>query len=172
MAQQARYSGGFTAERGPARYSDNFEPSGPGGLTRVLRPRRLPKDVQATALALGRISNNPDVSETETARWWMAADESVPYSEEADREIPINTVIPGVIVLKPKPGASGITGAARWSAGRWTLTLARKLKPPTPADVPIETGTMMWLAAFDHSETRHTRHLRPIVLELQNADPS
>jgi len=166
-----RYNGGFVAERGSARYADNFEPPPPGGIALPVRPRRLPKDPAAMAIVMGRLSDNPDLSEQLSARWWMGLAESVAYSQAADAAIATGTVIPGVIVLQPKPGSSGIAGAARWSAGRWTLTLARKMKPATASGVPIETGTMMWVAAFDHSETRHTRHLRPLILEIDNAGP-
>jgi hypothetical protein len=29
------------------------------------------------------------------------------------------------------------------------------------------TGTYMQLAAFDHAQIHHTRHLRPILLEVE-----
>ena len=35
-------------------------------------------------------------------------------------------------------------------------------------DISINSGTLMWLAAFDHAQTRHTYHLRPLKLELEN----
>ena len=167
-----RYKGGYITEQGPPRYEDNFDVPATGDFLKPVLPRRLPKDLALTKRALGWLSDNPDISEQPGARWWMAMEESVPYSQAADAAIPRDTVIPGVIVLAADPGGAAVHGAALWSAGRWTLTLARKLAPPHPKDVPIETGTMMWLAAFDHSETRHTRHLRPIILELSNADPS
>jgi len=34
-------------------------------------------------------------------------------------------------------------------------------------DVPIKTGVFMRVAAFDHSQIRHTRHVRPIRLEVE-----
>jgi hypothetical protein len=37
----------------------------------------------------------------------------------------------------------------------------------TSARLPSVTGTYMRLAAFDHAQTHHTRHLRPILLELE-----
>jgi len=167
-----RYEGGYVDEQGPPRHEDNFVTPPPGGFAKPVLPLRLPSDFARTRLALGRLSDDPDVSEQPGARWWMTLDESVPYSRQADAAIPLGTVIPGVIVLAAPTGNDSVHGVARWSAGRWTLTLARKLAPPRANDVPIETGTMLWLAAFDHSETRHTRHLRPIILELQDAKPS
>jgi hypothetical protein len=32
--------------------------------------------------------------------------------------------------------------------------------------VPIMAGTYMRLAAFDHAQIHHTRHLHPILLEV------
>jgi len=172
IAGLERYNGGYTAERGPARYIDNFEKP-PADLSKqIVLPRRLPKDASALSMDLGWISGNPDLSESESAHWWMTLEDSVPYSPAADRKIPLNTVIPGVVVLKSGTRPSRIVGAARWSAGRWTLTLARRMKPAGTSDVPMESGTMLWVAAFDHSQTRHTRHLRPITLEIADADPT
>ena len=57
--------------------------------------------------------------------------------------------------------------AARWLAGRWTLEVSRRLNTGSKFDIPIATGVSMWVAAFDHSQTRHTRHLRPIKLEVE-----
>jgi hypothetical protein len=43
----------------------------------------------------------------------------------------------------------------------------RRLKTDSVYDVEIKSGSLMWVAAFDHSEKRHTRHLRPFRLELE-----
>ena len=172
LTGDARYKGGYTVERGQGRYTDNFEPSRPRDYTKAVQPRRLPSQVAALTVSLGRIRNSPDLSEEEASQWWLTPENSIPYSKEADAALPVNTVIPGVLVLQPDSLGTGPIGAARWSAGRWTLTMARKLIAPVGTGVPIETGTMIWVAAFDHSETRHTRHLRPITLEIQNGEPS
>jgi hypothetical protein len=55
---------------------------------------------------------------------------------------------------------------ARWAAGHWTLEVARKLAAEAP-DVAISTGTYLRVAVFDHSQIYHTRHIRPIRLELE-----
>ena len=31
----------------------------------------------------------------------------------------------------------------------------------------IGSNTRMWVAVFDHAQTYHTRHIRPVRLELQ-----
>lgn len=47
-----------------------------------------------------------------------------------------------------------------------TPEVARRLDAEHP-DVRIGSNSRMWLAVFDHAQTYHTRHVRPIHLELQ-----
>jgi hypothetical protein len=94
--------------------------------------------------------------------------ESAPYSAEADALIPVGTVIPGVIVSGAFTGdRADVRCAARWAGGRWSLEVTRRLDTGSKYDIPIRTGTFMRVAAFDHSQIRHTRHVRPIRLEVQ-----
>jgi len=58
-------------------------------------------------------------------------------------------------------------GFGRWAAGRWTLERARRLKTAGAYDVVIEDDLLLWVAAFDHFEKSHTRHLRPVELKLR-----
>jgi hypothetical protein len=97
----------------------------------------------------------------------MSVAESVPYSEEDDAAIPVGTVIPGIVLLTHQGDASEIVGFGRWAAGRWTLEVMRRLKTDSVYDVELKTGALMWVAAFDHSQKRHSRHLRPFRLELE-----
>lgn len=60
-----------------------------------------------------------------------------------------------------------VRGFRRWAAGRWTLELVRRLKTGSSYDVEIEDGVLLWVAAFDHSEKRHTRPLRPFQRQLK-----
>ena len=159
------YSGGFDLDPGPPRYEPNAT-----GLTHSegMHPRRLPKDLVAITQAMGRMSDATNESESENARWWMSAAESVPFTAAGDAAIPIGTVIPGVIVLeKPEREGNEIIGFGRWAAGRWTLEVVRRLKTDSAYDVELKTGVLMWVAAFDHSEKRHARHLRPFRLKVE-----
>jgi hypothetical protein len=79
----------------------------------------------------------------------------------------VGTVIPGVVIASPESNVGDVHGAARWSAGRWMLEASRSLKGDRAGAVPIMTGTYMRLAAFDHAQIDHTRHLRPILLEVE-----
>lgn len=164
----ARYTGGFAIDPGPPAYRPNVqgEPTKVGG-ERIL-PWRLPRDRAATTRALGRLSDTTAMSESEGARWWMTETESIPYTATADNALPVGTVIPGVVMHDLVPTSrNSVRGVARWAAGRWTLEIARRLYTGSAYDIGMKTGVLMWVAAFDHSETRHTRHLRPFRLEIE-----
>jgi hypothetical protein len=165
---KSRYKAGYDTDPGSAFYAHNFKQRPPGGYEGPIQPLRLPKDLSATTAAMGRIDLDPDHGEDDGARWWMTEAESVPYSPELDAHIPVGTVIPGVIISGAYAGdRADVRGAARWAAGRWTLELARRLDTGSRFDVPIRSSTFMWVASFDHSQTRHTRHVRPIRLEVK-----
>jgi hypothetical protein len=162
------YHGGFAPDPGVANYANNFTQRSPDAYGQPLTPRCLPKDFRAMRAALGPIDLDPNHGESEHARWFMTAAESAPYSPELDALIPIGTVIPGVIVSGSFSGdRADVRCAARWAAGRWALEVTRRLDTHSKYDVPIRTGTYMRVAAFDHSEIRHTRHVRPIRLEVE-----
>ena len=163
------YKGGFAPDPGSANYSDNFiiDADGAGGA-RLTAPRRLPMDLAATLAAMGEVDIDPNHGENDGARWYMTKDESIPYSTEADARIPIGTVIPGVIVAGEFSGdRADVRCAARWASGHWALEVARRLDTNSEYDVPIKTGVFMRVAAFDHSQIRHTRHVRPIRIEVE-----
>jgi hypothetical protein len=167
-AGQQRYAGGFEADPGDACFSDNFQKPPMSQKVASVTPLRLPRDLQAIAAERGEVHMAADVSEDEHARWWITTTETEPYTPAADQRIPVGTVMPSVLMTcTPSGDRADVQGMARWSAGRWTLEVARPLDTKSARDIPIASGVMMWLAAFDHSATRHTRHIRPITLELQ-----
>jgi hypothetical protein len=162
------YRGGFAADPGTSNYQDNFMPRPPWDYGKTLVPRRLPKDLSASMAALGYIDLDPDHGESEGARWYMTEDESVPYSPELDRQIPEGAIIPGVVLSGQYSGdRADVRCGARWAAGRWSLEVVRRLEVQSPYDVAIARGTFMRVAAFDHAQIRHTRHVRPIRLEVE-----
>jgi hypothetical protein len=163
------YRGGFAPDPGAANYTDNFiiDANAAGGA-RPIAPRRLPKDLATTTAAMGYVDIDPNHGENEGTRWFMTESESTPYSAEADVRIPTGTVIPGVIVAGEFSGdRADVRCAARWASGHWALEVARRLDTHSEYDVPIKTGVFMRVAAFDHSQIRHTRHIRPIRLEVE-----
>jgi hypothetical protein len=165
----APYKGGFAPDPGTANYSENFviPPERNDGNPPVT-PRRLPSDLAATLAAMNGVDLDPNHGESDGARWFMTEAESMPYSAEQDRRIPIGTVIPGVILSGAFSGdRADVRCAARWASGHWALEVARRLDTNSPYDVALKSGVFMRVAAFDHSQIRHTRHVRPIRLEVE-----
>jgi hypothetical protein len=159
------YKGGFAPDPGMANYTENFV-AWPD-FSESVTPRRLPKDLALMRNAMGAISLDPNVGENDAARWFMTEAESVPYTSELDRLIPLGTVLPGVIIAGEVSGdRADVRCAARWVSGHWALEVARRLDTHSQYDVPLKTGTFMRVAAFDHSQIRHTRHVRPIRLQV------
>jgi hypothetical protein len=165
----APYRGGFAPDPGAANYSDNFTMQpGPTGEGVMFVPRRLPRDLAAMQTAMKQVSRDPDVGESDGARWFMTQAESAPFTAELDRFVPIGTVVPGVIIAGEFSGdRADVRCAARWASGHWALEVARRLDTQSGYDVPLRSGTFMRVAAFDHSQIRHTRHVRPIRLEVE-----
>lgn len=168
IAGRERYAGGFAPDQGTSMFADNFEARPPGGYAEPVKPRRLPKNVEAARAAMGRLDPDIDHSVPEGSEWWLTLSNSVPYTAAADAAIPDGTVIPGVVLNGPPgEGRAEIAAAARWSSGRWTLEVRRRLDTKRREDVAIRTGVLMWVAVFDHAQTRHTWHLRPMRLEVR-----
>ena len=168
ISDRASYRGGFAPDPGTVNYRDNFVlPSGPADSNGFVKPLRLPKDIVATGNAMGLINLDPNVGESNGARWFMTETDSVPYTEELDRLIPVGTVVPGVIISGGYAGdRADVRCAARWASGHWALEVARRLDTHSKYDVPLRSGVFMRVAAFDHSQIRHTRHVRPIRIEV------
>jgi Ethylbenzene dehydrogenase/Prokaryotic cytochrome b561 len=168
IAGRAPYKGGFAADPGTANYADNFAQRGPGGYERSVQPTRLPKDWSSTWSAMGQIDLRSEIGESDGARWWMTEAESEPYSAGRDALYSLNAVIPGVIVTGAFTGdRADVRGAARWAAGRWALEISRRLDTKSRYDIAIVSGVHMRVAAFDRSQIRHTRHIRPIRIEVE-----
>jgi cytochrome b subunit of formate dehydrogenase len=170
-AGQGRYQGGYWGDPGKSMYRYNFAFAGPGGYDKAIVPARLPKDVAATLAALGQVDLDPDAGASADSRWWMVeATETVPYSKEADDLIPVGTVIPGVLITGSyTEDRAGISAAARWENDHWTLVARRKLVTGSKYDMDFKPGGHFYLytSAFDHTQTRHTRHMRPVDVVLR-----
>jgi len=167
------YRGGFAPDPGAANYSENFVWSPDAAMgndgNQVVTPRRLPKDLAATVAAMGQISLDPNVGESDGARWFMTEADSAPYAPDVDKSIPVGTVIPGVIIAAGEfTGDRGdVRCAARWASGHWALEVVRRLDTHSQYDIPLKTGVFMRVAVFDHNQIRHTRHVRPIRVEVE-----
>ena len=62
-----------------------------------------------------------------------------------------------------------VTGSARWQDGHWTLVTSRKLKTGNKYDQDFAPGRdlFMFVAVFDHTQTRHSRHQRGLRVVVQ-----
>ncbi len=162
-----RYPGGFELDPGGLPYQNNFELLSDRETYPLVRPRRFPKSHDALHL-LQSMSLDPEKSDAETSAWWLKTDETEAFSDELNEQVPVGTIIPSVI-LAPQAAEqpTDIAGAARWAACRWTLEVKRRLDTGGQFDVAIKTGALMWVAAFDHAETWHTYHVRPLELEVE-----
>ncbi|MEC9405405.1 MAG: ethylbenzene dehydrogenase-related protein, partial [Pseudomonadota bacterium] len=57
-----------------------------------------------------------------------------------------------------------LLGGSRWQDGHWTLEVVRNMDTGQSQDLAMKDGLFMWVSAFDHNQTRHTRHSRPVRL--------
>lgn len=168
-AYKARYQGGYWNDPGRAYYSYNYKGFAKDyqGPVEVVR---LPKDWKRTQDRLGKFNLDPNSSDDENGRWNMPMDDTEAYTKEADAKIPVGTVMPGVLIAGNYEGdRADLVGGSRWKDGYWTLELARKLKTGSKYDKDFVAGKdmYMWVAVFDHTQTRHTRHARPVRIVTQ-----
>jgi hypothetical protein len=92
------------------------------------------------------------------------------YSKELDAQIPVGTVIPGVLFTGDyTDDRSGISAAAKWEDDHWTLVASRRLATGSKYDMDFAPGGrfFLYVSAFDHNQTRHTRHMRPVDVVLR-----
>lgn len=170
-AGKARYQAGYGNDPGKTSYSYTFVGEPPNLGSGPLQLKRLPKDWQATVKALGKYDLNPDSSDEDGARWFMMTDtETVPYSAEVDATIPVGTVIPGVLIQGDFEGdRADLQAAPKWKDGHWHLEVVRSLRTGSKHDHDFVPGQnlYMWVNVFDHTQVRHTRHVRGIRVVTQ-----
>ncbi len=170
IAGTERYSAGYLPDPGQPIYVYNYKAHEGQGYDAPVELMRLPVDYRATMAAMKTIPDGPDKSNDEGAVWWLTNDTSVPYSKALDDQIPVGTIVPGVLNINEYEGdRADITGGAAYENGYWTLEASRKLVTGSKYDTAFEKGKKLYLyvSVFDHVQTRHTRHERPIVLELE-----
>jgi cytochrome b subunit of formate dehydrogenase len=159
----ARYTGGYTQDpKAAGGFIENWKKMADSAF---VEPKRLPRDLAALHSRMGSLDLDPQAADH--GEWWMRLTDTVPYSKEAD-SYPVGTVIPSVLIDKPFEGDRGdVSAAASWKDGWWRLETKRKLDTKSRYDVPIETGIHLWVAVFDHNQSRHTRHLHPVRIVME-----
>ncbi|WP_151636081.1 ethylbenzene dehydrogenase-related protein [Noviherbaspirillum aerium] len=160
-----RYTGGYAQDPASGRGGSklNWEKdNAPGFIT----PLRLPKSPAVIEQFQG-VDLDPQVSDDVV--FMMPMDQTIPYSRKLDT-YPIGTVMPSVLVNAPLAGDRGdVEAVGRWKDGWWHLEVSRKLDTGSKYDVALtkERPTYLWVAVFDHTQTRHTQHLRPVRLLME-----
>jgi cytochrome b subunit of formate dehydrogenase len=157
-----RYTGGYTQD---PKTAGNFIQNWKTVDGKVV-PLFLPRSVDALRQQLGEVNLDPNASDT--GEWWLPKELVLPYAAELDARFPVGTVIPSVVIEGPFEGDRGdVRAVAKWSRGWWRLEVSRKLDTGSQYDVAIASGTYLWVAVFDHTQTRHSQHLHPVRLELR-----
>lgn len=163
-----RYSAGYDNDPGKAFYIYNYLPEGPGGYRGPVKLRRLPIDNAAMQAKMGKIDLHHEATDDEGSQWWMFENETVPYTAELDAKIPVGTVLPTTLIMGNYEGSrADLVSGARWKDGWWTLEVSRKIKTGNARDLDLDGTTYLWASVFDHNQVRHTRHMRPVKLELR-----
>jgi len=164
-AGKSRYSAGYNPDEGKAFYVYNYIGDPVTHYHGTVGVHRLPIDHKKMTSLMGTIDLSTEAIEDEGSQWWMFENESVPYSPEKDAEIPVGTVIPGVLIQGEYSGSrADLLGGSRWQDGHWTLEVVRNMDTGQSQDLAMKDGLFMWVSAFDHNQTRHTRHSRPVRL--------
>ncbi len=158
-----RYTGGYTQDpKQGGGFDQNWTKRADSAF---VLPKRLPKDLQVMQARLGTVNLDPHVSDD--GQWWMALEDTVPYTPELDT-YPVGTVLPSVLIDKPFVGDRGdVTAVGTWKDGWWRLEATRKLDTQSKFDLPMQSGIYLWVAVFDHTQTRHSRHLHPVRIEIE-----
>jgi hypothetical protein len=158
-----RYTGGYSQDpHTGGGFRQNWERFDADLVT----PLRLPQD-PAILARLGRVNMDPRASDD--GDFYLLMEETVPYSTELDI-FPVGTVLPSVLVEGPFAGDRGdVQARGLWRDGWWHLELRRALDTGSPKDVPLsqEQPTFLWVSVFDHAQTRHSWHLRPLEVVLK-----
>lgn len=161
--KKKRYTGGYTQDpHTGGGYSMNWETFSDDGI----RPKRLPKLAEQLA-PFQKVNLDPTVGDD--VAFYMHVDDTIEYSEELDT-YPIGTVMPSVLIKGPRLGDRGhVTAISRWQDGWWTLEVVRDMDTGSKYDINFaSTSPMyMWVAVFDHTQTRHNQHLHPVRLAME-----
>lgn len=152
---QKRYTNGYSADPVLAGgYLENWHFFRSDTVT----PLRLPREA---SLLRPYQENNGD---TPLGMYWH---DTMPYDVALDN-FPIGTVLPSVLWNFANEGdRADVRAVGTWANGEWQLELARTFQTESRYDITIEEAIYLWLATFDHSQIRHSYHLRPLKLSLE-----
>lgn len=164
-----RYKGGYAADPSDGGgYSLNWtklQEDKPLSET-LVQPKFLPTDPNLLR-TMERVSFDPEAGDKGV--WFLKASNTQPYRPELDT-YPMGTVMPSVVIKGPFQGDRGdLISGSNWRDGYWTLEVARVYDTGSMYDVPIKKDgkdVFLWVAVFNHTQTRHSQQLHPIRLVL------
>lgn len=157
-----RYTAGYTQDPKTAGgFTMNWEKFDTG----IVQPRWLPRSPEVLRERIAKVDLDPQVSDQ--GLWWLPRDLMEPATPELDALFPVGTVMPSVIAETPFEGDRGdVSAVARWADGWWRMETRRKLETGSDYDVALGEGTYLWVSVFDHTQTRHSYHLRPLQIQM------
>ncbi len=156
-AGKRRYAAGYqTDPKLSGDYLMNWQWYKPNGIV----PKRIPLEPSV----MKTTGNNLPSDKLLPFLDW---DDIKPYKAEYD-SFAIGTTLPSVLYATNsfEGDRADVRAFARWHDGQWTLELSRKLVTGSQYDIPLQENVCLWFAAFDHSQTAHTRHVRPLQLKF------
>jgi len=120
-------------------------------------PLRLPKLPQLKQDIINNQYIAPSLS------WYQTE----PYTQQRD-DYPIGTRLPSVLSYEDFEGdRANVQAKGRWHEGYWYLELSRNLEKNSTYDLTIKDGLYLWFTTFDHAQSRHSYHLSPIKVMLE-----
>lgn len=164
-----RYKGGYSTDpKDEGGYELNYnklDKDVPLAESRIL-PKFLPlkksliESIQGASL---------EADSNDEGRWYLYEEEVQPYDEAKD-DYPIGTIMPGVIIKGTFTGDRGdLFAGANWKDGMWTLEVSREFDTGSKYDVALngDKDVYLWVAAFNHTQTRHSQHLHPVKISFE-----
>lgn len=151
-----RYTAGYLADgKESGAYIMNWQWYTPRGIT----PKRLPQKPSDLAPF-------QDGADTGKALDWVVHWYNYDLYDAAKDNYPVGTVMPSVLYAsnRMEGDRANVLARAQWHEGRWSLEAVRRIDTGSVYDVALHEGVCMWVSAFDHAQTMHTRHTLPIRL--------
>jgi len=161
---KTRYTAGYYPDPNTGGgYKYNFEkidPTKPVGETFV-RPIMLP------ATETIRPNSDPKTSEY-GAQWWIHKAQGIKYTPELDK-YPVGSLIPNMLLEPFQGDEADVRAKGDWQRGVWTLEIKRVLDTKSKFDVAFSTERPVYisLGTFNRSQTRHSEHIRPVKVVLE-----
>ncbi len=156
---QRRYSWGYASD---PIIAGGFQENWAYFNADTVRPNRLPRKPESLQNFQAH-EHNPKDAPVMGLHWF----ETQPYTKSLD-SYPLGTILPSVVWIHPNEGdRADVRAAGVWRDGYWHLEMARNYVTDSDFDKEIKDGVYLWFATFDHSQTRHTYHLRPLKLSLE-----